>query len=393
MQNGETLIFNKQQAPETDKFKKTAVLPLKELTVNIHEHRLNLQSWLALLALILSVWFIFENVAMLLELTWLLFGAFILSVMIRPIADLLARRHIPRGVTVLLAYGGLLAGIIVVLRLFLPVIGEEVTALRQTMPAIAEQAMGQVNQWPLVHWLPTTDQLVQEFNNQLNTIFLGALSTVAGLGAFLLNLFVLSMIAYFFVTATFNSEHQLWLRLAPDRRSQLHTIFFTMYRRLNRWVWTQLVLGLFHAVAFVTGLLWLGVPFALTLGLLSGLLSLIPYLGVIIAALLAALSALPVSPWLALWVILFMTAVTIISSHVLTPLLYGRTVGLNSLVVLLALFVGARLQGIIGMIFAIPIAVIIDTVLQAIWLPASAPHHAALAVRPAAEEDEVSHAA
>lgn len=354
---------------------------LKELTVNIHEHRLSAQSWLALLALILCVWFIFDNVAMLLELIWLLFGAFILSVMIRPIADRLANRHIPRGVTVLLAYGVLLAGIIVVLRLLIPIVAEEVTALRQTLPAIAQQMMGQVNHSPLVYWLPATDKLVQEFNNQLDTIFLGALSTVAGFGAALLNLFVLAIIAYFFVTAPFNSEHPLWLWLTSHRRSQLHTIFSKMYHRLNRWVWTQLGLGLFHAVAFITGLLMLGVPFALTLGLLGGILSLIPYLGVISAALLAALSALPVNPWLALWVILFMSTVTIISSHVLTPLLYGRAVGLNSLVVLLALFVGARLQGIIGMIFAIPIAVIIDTVLQELTF-ARRVSHAPEAIQP-----------
>ena len=102
------LIFDKQQTPERGKFKKMAAMTLKELTVNIHEHRLSAQSWLALLALILGVCFIFDNVAILLELTWLLFGAFILSVLIRPIADLLATRHIPRGVTVLLAYGVLL---------------------------------------------------------------------------------------------------------------------------------------------------------------------------------------------------------------------------------------------------------------------------------------------
>ncbi|MEZ4620047.1 MAG: AI-2E family transporter [Caldilineaceae bacterium] len=184
-----------------------------------------------------------------------------------------------------------------------------------------------------------------------------------------------------------HEEHQIWSWLSPLSRVHLRTIFFNTYHRLNRWVWTQLILGLYHGMAFVIGLLLLQVPFALTIGLLGGLLSLIPYLGVIMATLLAALSVLPTAPWLALWVTLFMTAVTIVGGHVITPVLYGRAVGLNSLIVLIALFVGAQLQGILGMIFAIPVAVIIDTVLQELTfapqsaapaLPIAAPHSSAL---------------
>jgi len=324
-----------------------------------------------------------DNLAMILELTWILFGALILTVVLRPLAGRLAQYHIPRGITVLVAYGLLLAGLLLIFRLLIPVVDEEVTALRQALPTMAQQGMGQLAHSPLAHWLPSTDSLVQEFKKQLDTIFLGALSTVTGLGAFLLNFFVILIIAYFFVTARFDPQQQLWQWLDPTRRDQFHTIFFNSYHRLNRWVWTQLAIGVFHAVAFVTGLLLLHIPFALTIGLLGGLLSLIPYLGVLIAALLAALSALPINPWLALWVVLFMSAVTIVSSHLLTPLLYGRAVGLNSLVVLLALFVGARLQGIIGMIFAIPIAVIVDTILQATLTPASSQAPAAVMPPPA----------
>jgi len=340
--------------------------------VTVHQHRLSIQGWLALLALILAARFIIDNLGMLLELTWILFGAFILSVMLRPLADLFARWQIPRGITVMVAYSLLLLGIYATLRLIIPVVGVEAASLRQAMPTITGDVMRQIGTMSMAKWLPSTASLAQEVNNQFDTIFLGALSTVTGLGTLLLNLFVLLIVAYFFVTISLHSEHQIWLWLNPIHRSHLRTIFYNSYRRLNRWVWIQLIFGLYHAVAFVLGLLYLQVPFALTIGLLGGFLSLIPYLGVIMATVLAALSVLPTSPWLALWVVLFMTSVTLIGSHVLMPLLFGRAVGLNTLVVLIALFVGAQLQGIVGMIFAIPIAVIIDTVSQEMILPPSA---------------------
>ncbi|MEZ4620048.1 MAG: hypothetical protein R2867_31725 [Caldilineaceae bacterium] len=80
--------------------------------MQIHQHRLSVQGWLALLTLILTAWFMIDNLAMLLELTWILFGAFILGVMIRPVADRLVQWRIPRGITVLLAYISLLTGLL-----------------------------------------------------------------------------------------------------------------------------------------------------------------------------------------------------------------------------------------------------------------------------------------
>lgn len=339
--------------------------------MKIHQHRLSAQAWWATLALILVAWFIIQNVALLLELTWVIFGAFILSVMLRPIADWLARRRVPRGFTVFGAYGLLLGAIGVILRLLAPVVGVEAASLRQGLPTMTQQAVGQISSTPLAQWLPSSDSLVQELNRQLGVLFLDALTTVTGLGAVALDLFVILIITYFLVTAPSLGEQQLRWWFNAQQRAHLRTIFFNTYRRLNRWVWTQLGLGIYHGGAFVIGLLLLQVPFALTIGLLGGVLSLIPYLGVLLATLLAALSVLPTDPWLALWVVLFMSAVGVVGAHVVTPVLYGRAVGLNSIVVLIALFVGAQLQGIVGMIFAIPVAVTVDTVLREVAIAQS----------------------
>ncbi len=332
--------------------------------MKLYQWRITSQSWFALLALVLVSWLIIANVALIFELTWILFGAFILSVMIRPAANRLARWRIPRGATVLMAYVLLIVGIIVIFRLTVPVLGVEATTLRQSVPTMTQQAMGRVAKTPLAHWLPSTDNLAQAVDQQVSLLFMDALSTVAGFGSFLLNLFVVLILGYFFATATLDEEQPFWQWLTPAHRAHLRTISTNIYRRLTRWVWTQLILGGYHALCFVVGLLLLQVPFALTIGLLGGLLSLIPYLGVLLAIALAAATVLATDPWLALWVTIYLSAISIIGAHIVTPVLYGRAVGLNSIVVLIALFVGAQLQGILGMIFAIPIAVIIDTVLQ-----------------------------
>lgn len=332
--------------------------------MKIVQHRLSVQAWLALLALALVGWFIINHSALLLELLWILLGAYILSVSLRPTAQWWAQRQIPRGVTVMLAYlllFGLIGGAI---RLLTPVVIDEATRLRQAIPTIIPQAASYLTTAPIARWLPLTTNLTQAFEQQVDRILLELLGTVAGLGDFLLDLLLILILAYFFTVSADSGQTMLWRWLKPTQQAQLQTMLTTIETRLTRWVWTQLGLGFYHACAFSIGLLLLGVPFALTIGLLGGLLSLFPYLGITLTAALAAFSVLPMNPWLALWVVLYMLAVTIVGNHVITPVLYGRTVGLNAVVALLALFVGAKLLGITGVLFAIPIAIVVTTMVE-----------------------------
>jgi len=336
----------------------------KKTQMKRYQQRISFQCWFALLALALVGWFIIENIALLFELTWILFGAFILSVVIRPVVDRLAKRRVPRGITVILAYALLVVSSFVILRLLAPIVRIEAISLRHGVPTLLQQALDKLADPAMARWLPSPASLSQALDQQLNMLLFGALRTVTGLGGLLLDLFVVLILAYSFTTTTYASQQSFWRWFNEAQRGHLEAIFGNVYQRLNRWVWTQLGLALYHAVCFVTGLLLLQTPYAITIGLLGGLLSLIPYLGVALTATLAALSLLPVNPWLALWVVLFMSSVTMIGSHVITPALYGRTVGLNSVVVLIALFVGARLQGLTGVVFAIPLTVVLSAIAQ-----------------------------
>ena len=108
----------------------------------------------------------------------------------------------------------------------------------------------------------------------------------------------------------------------------------------------------------------LGVPFAVSIGLAGGILEIIPYLGGAAAVSLAALSALTVKPLLALWVILLYVIVVEVESHLIAPTFYGRVMGLHPAAVLLALVIGAKVQGIVGIFFAVPVAVALGAVIQ-----------------------------
>jgi predicted PurR-regulated permease PerM len=112
------------------------------------------------------------------------------------------------------------------------------------------------------------------------------------------------------------------------------------------------------------GLIIIGVPYALTLALISGLLDLIPTIGPIIAGVIAALVALSVSPIQAVFVIVMYIIVQQIENTLLVPNIMKKAVGLSPVVILMAVLVGAKLLGLIGALLAVPLAAVLSVLVM-----------------------------
>ncbi len=111
----------------------------------------------------------------------------------------------------------------------------------------------------------------------------------------------------------------------------------------------------------------LGVPAALMLAVISGLLNFIPVIGFIMSAVLAALLAATVSMTVLLAVIAFYAGYNVLDSYLISPKIYGSEMELSNLAVLIAVIVGAELGGVMGGILALPIAALYPTI-ERIWL-------------------------
>ncbi|HVM69973.1 MAG TPA: AI-2E family transporter, partial [Gaiellaceae bacterium] len=133
-------------------------------------------------------------------------------------------------------------------------------------------------------------------------------------------------------------------------------------------------------------LLVLGVPYAVALGLLVALLDLIPLAGATIAAVIVTTIGFLDSPTSGAILLVFFVVYQQLENHVIQPVVYGRTVQLSPLAVLIAVLIGAQLAGVIGALAAIPVAGTIQVILRE-WLrhrrPATAPSEPAAAAPPA----------
>ena len=129
--------------------------------------------------------------------------------------------------------------------------------------------------------------------------------------------------------------------------------------KIGFWLRGQALLGLLIGILVYLALTILGIPYALLLALLAAIFELIPIIGPILAAVPAVFFGFLVSPMLGLVVAAVYVIIQQVESHLIVPLVMRRTVGLNPLVVIIALLAGGTLGGILGMFLAVPAAAVV----------------------------------
>ncbi|MBP2642296.1 MAG: tqsA 2 [Firmicutes bacterium] len=120
----------------------------------------------------------------------------------------------------------------------------------------------------------------------------------------------------------------------------------------------QLLIALLVGILVSTGLYFLGIRYALIIGILAGMLDIIPYFGAFIGAVPAVTVALLDSPFLAIKAAILILAIHQLEGTVIGPQILGESAGLNPLTVILVLFIGEECAGLAGMVLAVPITAI-----------------------------------
>jgi predicted PurR-regulated permease PerM len=147
--------------------------------------------------------------------------------------------------------------------------------------------------------------------------------------------------------------------LAPRRqRPRVEGVMGDMADALGRWLVGRMVAMAFVGIFSGIGLWLLGVPLALALGIVAGLLTFVEYLGAVVSAVPAALLALTLGPLQVVWVMLLYLGVHIVEGYVLTPLIARQAVRFPPAYTLTAQLVFGGLFGVLGLTFATPLCVV-----------------------------------
>ena len=283
--------------------------------------------------------------------------AAVLAFVLRPYYELLNER---------LRFPKILAVAAVLLSLLLPVAGfawffgalaaSQMTGLIDALPDASDRVVDWVAETlPALNELTETNPFASRIREALEETDLtsllpgfgivgdGALGVLQGIGAGIASLFAWAVLPVYLC---------FFLFIDPDRFRKLDHLFPFLKRG-------QLVVAFLQGALFAIGFQVAGLRYGLVLGLMLGFLNIIPYLGSIVGLAVA----LPIGYWqeggglqLVIWVVVVFALVQLIEAYVLTPRIMGDRTGLHPMAIIVAVFFwGSALNGIAGMILAIPL--------------------------------------
>ncbi len=321
-------------------------------------------------ALLLGGYFVYSITGVVLAFLLTILFSIILSAPV----NYLHRRGVGRTwgmLTVIAVFAGViyLFGLAVV-----PVVEAQSAQLVQDFPALLEEALALFNRvqgfFGLGAKVSLNGESLPDIGRQLLTG--SAVSTAAGVGLTLataLSLGLVVLIATVYMVIRPEPWVEGFVSLFPAGwRQRAREVLWEMYHAVQRWFIGQLAAMTFIAVFWAVSLWAIGVPFALLLGILSGLISFVPYVGATVSVVLPALLALISEPFTLVYVILAFVVIQQIEGNILQPLLMSRAVDLHPALVVFAILTMGTLFGIVGVFVAVPLVAALQVLVRELWV-------------------------
>ncbi len=293
-----------------------------------------------------------------------------------PLADRLQRFKLPRTLAVIAVF--LLTFTVLVLLVVLvgPLIRTQVSALLAALPGLLLE-VEQV-------WLPSvTAWLDIEIGDNVGIgAFLANYSEMAGtwgakvlvsvgksggaVAAAVLSLFLVPILTFYLLRDWDTIMTHLGALVPSCQREIVFKLARDTDEVLGAFLRGQLLVMLALSVIYSLGLSLVGLKFAIAIGVVSGLVSFIPYLGFVFGIGLAALTvALEPNPlWQMIGVVATFTIAQLLESSILTPQLVGDRIGLHPVLIIFAIVAGGQLFGFFGILLALPAAAVLSVVVR-----------------------------
>jgi predicted PurR-regulated permease PerM len=302
-----------------------------------------------------------------------LVAAFVIAYLLDPLIDRFERRGVSRSIAIFLLLfllgGALFATVVVVL----PTLQREVVALGDRLPGYFERLVTTVIpeiESRLAIQLPhTLDEVIARVRSgeiplpfePVRAMLTKALGTVFGTFTSLIGLLVIPILAFYLLVEFDHLTARLARWIPPMQRGYIVEKAGMVDRLISGFLRGQLLVAAALGVLYAIGFSVIGIDLALGVGLLGGVLSLVPYLGGAVAFAMASLLAILEFGigWQLGAVIAWYTVVQTIESFVLTPRIVGQSVGLHPAVVIVALLIGGDLFGFLGLLVAVPAAAVV----------------------------------
>jgi predicted PurR-regulated permease PerM len=324
-----------------------------------------IEGTLVVAAVVLLFWFIFRFHNLFL----MIFAAIIISTAMRPIVRRLHEHGLPRATGIMIVYGVLLILIGLFIWLGSPFLVDQTATISRTLAEtyqIVRQEIsgsGNIIIRRLAAAMPTNLSLAVDTptngEDVMASLVLVGDMAITGFRA-LLGIAATFLLAFYWTLESEHIKSAVFLLFPQEKREATRQFIVSVEEKLSGYVIGQGLLVLAVGTLALVAYLLIGLPNALILAIIAGLMEAIPLLGPVLGAIPAGLVALSLSPLHLLWVILATVIIQQLENALLVPRIMNRTIGVRPLVTLLAMYAFGALFGIVGVLVSIPLAAIIQ---------------------------------
>lgn len=290
------------------------------------------------------------------------------AVIIVSAVDLPARRldklRIPRILSVSIIYLICVGLLISLLVLFVPSLAKEIKNFSVEFPGYADelyQKFQKIQDGSLKY-----QRLIDETQKILGSLGEALRGSASNILAKTLNIFgglfsfIIVIVVSFYLAVQKNGIQNLLRGIIPKtHEAYVLGLWERAQKKMGHWFQGQLFLGIIVGILVYIGLSLLNVRFAFLLAIIAGILELVPYIGPVLSAVPAVIIAFFQAPILAIWVVVLYLVIQQLENYLLVPVVMRKAVGLNPVIVIIALLIGGKLLGILGIILAVPAAAVL----------------------------------
>lgn len=293
------------------------------------------------------------------EVLIILFLAIVISSALDSPVDYLERKKIPRILGTLLIFIATLIILAFLLYALIPVAISEFQILLANIGELKMPVLGSLD-------ISQFKEINKYLESLVSALFSGGASLIniifSVFGGFALT--AATLVLSFYLTINQGGVEKFLRAVLPiTHENYVIEIYHRARKKLGLWFQGQLLLMLIVGSAVSLGLWILGVKYSLILGILAGVLEIVPMVGPIFAGAIAFLMAISESWTLGFYVIILFLVIQQLENHILIPIVMKKTVGISPVVVVVALLAGSQIAGFIGMILAVPTAVVIQEII------------------------------
>ena len=334
--------------------------------------------WAGIVTLVIAVLYITNYLS---EVLLPFFIAWFFAYLLYPVVKFIEKKlHVKvRALSILLAMGAAIAIVGGVIWLIIPPMIDQFDKLGEVLTRWVHQTTHTNNLTMLIkEWLQDNQSTIErflkskDFSDALKTTMPKVFSVVSQTATVLMSIVasMITLLYMFFILLDYETLTANWVRIFPKKNRPFWTALMKdVERELNNYIRGQGMVSLCMGIMFCIGFTIIGFPMAIGLGILIGIMNLVPYLhtfALIPTAFLAMLKAADTGQnfWVVFGLaVLVFCVVQVITDMVVTPKIMGKAMGLNPAILLLSLSIWGALLGFLGLIVALPLT----TLLIAYW--------------------------